>query len=684
MLKKQRKGFSLIELIVAIAILATMLLVLTPAALKYVDESRTAKDLKTTADLTEVVESSLADDTVYQEITKYIIGKYKDSKMNYSSYIDHSEAEVEEYKESLGEDSYTYGEKARRVDGVRYMVGGKMRGITITFPVTENKKIDYQNGRINEIQPGGIKGMANSIVLKDASPSMVEFIKNKFGKDIPITSATYRYSEFTIFIYTGPAVSFTETADSPMKVYGQWDGTNLIDVDRTVGTPDTEDVGGSGGNPSGGPGGSVGGGAGGNGYTNPIVTAGQTIPEGDIYVTNIVLKDCSTCKPGGYGPHCTCNAVVYEGGDKFPSSPQRYDLYVHGDYVYMYEQSYGGGGCPYSVVVDDISYVGFYDSQVNGVWAVGVKSKTQTSYNNDFVTTILGQPASNFNGVYDSCTRFSGTVRIPAHADVSIGINYAASYTNNENLIIEVPCTFTTIPTIHSFTGTVQKYHINGCNHNTSTINPVLEQNTWAEIQAVARDGNVANTGWNIGDTKTVTINGTTKTAVLIGINHDHGSGSRDTLTFAIIEGIGTAAMNNTATNVGGWGATTMREWLNTSVYNSMTDVKDYILPVYKDYNTARGGLSTETEKLFLLAAIEVGLENASIDGYSESAAATTSLREDGYLYDYFEDHQFTGGKWLRTGHFYYDNTFLTAKGTTLACYGATSSRPVAPAFVIG
>ena len=50
MLKKQRKGFSLIELIVAIAILATMLLVLTPATLKYVDESRTAKDLKTTAD----------------------------------------------------------------------------------------------------------------------------------------------------------------------------------------------------------------------------------------------------------------------------------------------------------------------------------------------------------------------------------------------------------------------------------------------------------------------------------------------------------------------------------------------------------------------------------------------------------------------------------------------------------
>ena len=69
MLKKQRKGFSLIELIVAIAILATMLLVLTPAALKYVDESRTAKDLKTTADLTEVVESSLADDTVYQDMT---------------------------------------------------------------------------------------------------------------------------------------------------------------------------------------------------------------------------------------------------------------------------------------------------------------------------------------------------------------------------------------------------------------------------------------------------------------------------------------------------------------------------------------------------------------------------------------------------------------------------------------
>ena len=689
MLKKQRKGFSLIELIVAIAILATMLLVLTPATLKYVDESRTAKDLKTTADLTEVVESSLADDTVYQEITKYIIGKYKDSKMNYSSYIDHAEAEVEEYKESLGEDSYTYGEKARRVDGVRYMVGGKMRGITITFPVTEDKKIDYQNGRINEIQPGGIKGMANPIVLKDASPSMVEFIKNKFGKDVPITSATYRYSEFTIFIYTGPAVSFTETADSPMKVYGQWDGTNLIDVDRTVGTPDAGNVGGSGGGTgdgsnNGGGGGSVGGagGAGGSGQTGNIITVGQQIPSGDIYITNVVYdNECHTCKDT-YMPFCTCNAQIYGAGDTMPSTVRRNDIYMHGDYMYMYEQQYGGGGCPYYFSINGVRYYGFYNSPVSGRWTCGVKNKNQTSYSGEFLQTILGKPVTDFAGVYDGCSVLTGTVRIPSWATGSV--SYAA-WGCPQSLTIEIPCGCELgDPIIYSFPGTIKIYHGDTCGHSAAIKNASANfaDNDWATIQAVTQAGLAKLTGWKIGDTKTIQVNGSTKNVKIIGFNHD----GHNTITLMATDSVGSHVMNPATTdnpngtNAGGWEASDMRAWLNNYIYEGMTDVKSYIKTVTKTSNNIgyqATSVSNTQDKVFLLSMQELGINSGT--------SYTSLFAQEGSMYEYFANNTMSGWGWTRTAHpgirvsWYYKKP-----NNSVEFNDSDYSTAVYPAFVIG
>lgn len=467
MLNKHRKGFSLIELIVAIAILATMLLVLTPSVLKYIDESRTTKDLKTVADFTEVIESSLADDTAYNEITKFIIGKYKDSPLNYSSYIDHSEIEVEEYKESLGEDSYTYGEKARRADGIRYMVGGKMRGITITFPVTEDKKLDYHNGRINEIQPGGRQGSESTILLKDASPAMVDFIKSKFGKNIPIDSATYRFSELTVFIYTGPAVTDVETADAPMKVYSQWDGTNLIDVDRSTGTPNS--AGGSDDDdetPSI-PNNTVISPPNTSSDGTPIgVTGGSTINNNALYVRGIkpIGSECNDC--GGYY-WCSCEAVIYDRGDTIPTTPQQYDVYVYGDYIYMYQVSYGGGGCPYTLAINNKSYDGFYTSSGRNTWAVGVTNRQKTSYSESFVETIAGVKADNFMGTFEGCTRATSLPKVPIYAT---NIEYYA-WDCNINAV-EIPCALMSLNTswgTHNDSINRVPYHYIGCGHSNTT-----------------------------------------------------------------------------------------------------------------------------------------------------------------------------------------------------------------------
>ena len=691
MLHKHKKGFSLIELIVAIAILATMLLVLTPSVLKYIDESRTTKDLKTVADFTEVIESSLADDSVYNEITKYIVGKYKEDKMNYSSYIDHPAADVEEYKESLGEDSYTYSEKARRVDGIRYFVGGEMRGVTITFPVTEDKKIDYINGRINEIQPGGIKGIANSITLKDASPTMVEYIKNKFGKNIPIDSATYRFSELTVFIYTGPAVSFTETADSPMKVYSQWDGTNLIDVERVEGVPDAGNVGnqegsgnageqpgGTGGNPGGSPGGS--GGSNNNEYTNGIVPVGGTIPSGDIYITNIVINTCDVCKES-YMPFCMCNAQIYGAGDTLPNNAKQNDIFMHGDYMYIYEQSYGSGGCPYYFSIDGTKYYGFHNATVNGRWACGVKNKNQTTYSGEFLQTILGQPVSDFSGVYDSCGNLTGTIRIPIWANENV--EYVV-WGCPSTITVEVPCHCDVETLVNGFSGTVKIYHDNACGHSTAVQNASsnFADNDWATIQAVTQAGLAKFTGWHIGDTKTIQVNGSTKTVKIIGFNHD----ALNSITLITTEHIGTHVMNPattsnpSGTNTGGWEASDMRAWLNNYVYEGMTDVKNYIKTVTKTSNNTgyqATSVSNTQDKVFLLSVQELGCNTGT--------SYTSLFSQEGSTYEYFENNVFSGGGWTRTSLPGTRVSWYYKKQTNGIDFGDSDySTYVYPAFVIG
>ena len=223
---KNKKGFSLIELIVTLAIMSVFLLILTPSVIHHIEESRMAKDEKTAADFTEIIESSLTDEDVYCEITNYVVGKKLDDPLNYSCYVDSESNKTLDKKEAIAEDSYIYNKSTRILDEVEYIPAGEMRGVTITFPIVENS-IDYKNGRINEMVMGNRKGVTATTLLKDSSPSMVEFIKSKFGKTIQISSSTYKYSELTVFIYTGMPTTSEEKATDPVKVYNQWNGTNL-------------------------------------------------------------------------------------------------------------------------------------------------------------------------------------------------------------------------------------------------------------------------------------------------------------------------------------------------------------------------------------------------------------------------------------------------------------------------
>ena len=68
--KKNNKGFSLIELVIVITIMVILTALLAPQLLRYVEQSREAKDAVTMDELVRAVELSLTDETVYAAITK--------------------------------------------------------------------------------------------------------------------------------------------------------------------------------------------------------------------------------------------------------------------------------------------------------------------------------------------------------------------------------------------------------------------------------------------------------------------------------------------------------------------------------------------------------------------------------------------------------------------------------------
>lgn len=62
--KRNNKGFSLVELIVVIAVMAVLVVVLAPAYLRYVDKSRAQKDASAVGEVVNAINLSLADETV--------------------------------------------------------------------------------------------------------------------------------------------------------------------------------------------------------------------------------------------------------------------------------------------------------------------------------------------------------------------------------------------------------------------------------------------------------------------------------------------------------------------------------------------------------------------------------------------------------------------------------------------
>ena len=256
--KNENKGFSLVELIVVIAIMAVLVAVLAPSLLQYVERSRAQKDDSAMGEVTNAIMLALSDQDVYDEVLSNSV------KENVSCYMDDTT------KNAKGQTAATAGAKfgtatvietskgnntaiqwmlddnARLDDEKQYTATGVMRGLTITFHPSasgaNSSVFKLADGIVNEWADGkatyGNGTSAKKLLdgLKAAGNTncyLYNRLRATIGDTVTLTSQTYRNSNYTVFIRMGSTGGNQATAQDAIAVYGQWSGTNLFEKGTT-------------------------------------------------------------------------------------------------------------------------------------------------------------------------------------------------------------------------------------------------------------------------------------------------------------------------------------------------------------------------------------------------------------------------------------------------------------------
>ena len=176
------------------------------------------------------------------------------------------------------------------------------------------------------------------------------------------------------------------------------------------------------------------------------------------------------------------------------------------------------------------------------------------------------------------------------------------------------------------------------CAVTVSFLKDNFADNDWASIIAACHSGSVPSS-WVAGNSKTMTINGTSYQVDIIGKNHDtYAAGGTAPLTFQLHDCYAnTNQMNSSNTNVGGWTSCAMRNTHLPAILALMpTEVQNGIREVSKKASVggASSTIETVSDKLFLLSEIEI------------FGATTYSAAGEGMQYDYYKAGNSKVKKW--------------------------------------
>ena len=148
------------------------------------------------------------------------------------------------------------------------------------------------------------------------------------------------------------------------------------------------------------------------------------------------------------------------------------------------------------------------------------------------------------------------------------------------------------------------------CAVTVSFLDDTFANNDWSAIIAACQSGSVPST-WVVGNSKTMTINGTSYQIDIIGKNHDtYTAGGTAPLTFQLHDCYGTKyQMNSSNTNSGGWTSCAMRSTHLPAILALMpSEVQAGIKEVNKltSAGSQSSTINTTADKLFLLSEIEI------------------------------------------------------------------------------
>lgn len=142
-----------------------------------------------------------------------------------------------------------------------------------------------------------------------------------------------------------------------------------------------------------------------------------------------------------------------------------------------------------------------------------------------------------------------------------------------------------------------------------------LESLSWSQMATISKTG-LASTLFHIGDEKTLTVNGVSYTAVIIGFDHDTPANiatyGRDKagITWQLKNCLNTTyQMNSSLTNSGGWASCAMRTSTMATLLNQLpSNLKNAIVKVKKlsSAGNQSTAINTTEDSLFLLSEVEI------------------------------------------------------------------------------
>lgn len=147
MKKMNNKGFSMVELIIVIAIMAILAAALAPALIKYINKSRLSTDISTGTSIASAIQTALSNESAYSDCTAQTKVEFTDTnlagthfKEEVKSVIDPAKAVAKAKKDMNGSDldGKFYFSVDPTSNTVEVYVGGTGAGNMVSPNVAQN------------------------------------------------------------------------------------------------------------------------------------------------------------------------------------------------------------------------------------------------------------------------------------------------------------------------------------------------------------------------------------------------------------------------------------------------------------------------------------------------------------------------------------------------------------------